>query len=83
MYTRVWVVCRSLSGNTTKNCEKTLKISRRLIVSSKRFAVEFVVIKHFGWESLHVEPSYCSDVVVYTLNCVFCSNILLLKSLRV
>ena len=35
------------------------------------FAVEFVVMKHFGWESSNVQPSCCLDVVVYTLNCVF------------
>ena len=32
---------------------------------------KFVVIKHFGYEFLHVEPSCCLDVVVYTLNCLF------------
>ena len=35
------------------------------------FAVEFVVVKHFGCESLNVQPSCCLDVVVYMLNCVF------------
>ena len=28
-------------------------------------AVEFVVIKHFGCESLNVQPSCCLDVVAY------------------
>ena len=34
------------------------------------FAVEFVVMKHFGCESSNVQPC-CLDVVVYMLNCVF------------
>ena len=38
---------------------------------SSRFAVEFVAIKQFWYESLHVEPSCCLDVVVYMLKCVF------------
>ena len=38
---------------------------------------KFVVIKHFGWESLNVQPSSCLDVVVYMLNCVFWRHILL------
>ena len=32
---------------------------------------KFVLIKHFGYEFLHVEPSCCLDVAVYMLNCVF------------
>ena len=39
------------------------------------FAVEFVVMKHFGWESSNVQPSCCLDVVVYMLNCVFWRHI--------
>ena len=38
---------------------------------------KFVVVKHFGWESLNVQPSCCLDVVVYMLNCVFWRHILL------
>ena len=38
---------------------------------------KFVVIKHFGWESLNVQPSPCLHVVVYMLNCVFWRHILL------
>ena len=38
---------------------------------------KFVVIKHFGWESLNVQPSCCLDVVVYMLNYVFWRHILL------
>ena len=38
---------------------------------------KFVVIKHFGCESLNVQPSCCLDVVVYMLNCVFWRHILL------
>ena len=53
----------------------TLKISPRFIVPSKRFEAESVAKKHFGWESLHAEPSYCLDVVVYLLKCVFGSDI--------
>ena len=44
------------------------------------FAVEFVKIcryKHFGRESLNLQPSCCLDVVVYMLNCVFWRHILL------
>ena len=48
-----------------------LKISPRFTAPRESFAVEFVVIKHFGRESLHVEP--CGlDVVEYMLKCVFC-----------
>ena len=35
---------------------------------------KFVVIKHFGWESLNVQPC-CLDVVLYMLNCVFWRHI--------
>ena len=38
---------------------------------------KFVVIKHFGWESLNVQFSCCLDVVVYVLNCVFWRHIVL------
>ena len=43
----------------------------------------FVVIKHFGEESLNVQPSCCLDVVVYMLNCVFWRHILLEIELKV
>ena len=36
---------------------------------------KFVVIKHFRWESLNVQPSCCLDVVVCMLNCVFWRHI--------
>ena len=49
--------------------------SPRFTVPGESFAVEFVVIKHFGCESLHVQPSGCLDVVVYMLNCVFWRHI--------
>ena len=39
------------------------------------FAVEFVVVKHFSWESSHVEPYCVLDIVVYILKCVFCWHI--------
>ena len=42
------------------------------ITPRQSFAVEFVVLKHFRGESLHVEPSWCLDVVVYMLKCAFC-----------
>ena len=54
-----------------KMTEHALKISPRFIAPRQSFAVEFVAIKQFGYESLHVEPSCCLDVVVYMLNCVF------------
>ena len=38
-------------------------------------AVEFVVLKHFGFESLNVQPSCCLDVVLYMVNCVFWRHI--------
>ena len=44
-------------------------------VPGKSLAAEFVVIKHFGCESLHVQPFCCLDVVVYMLNCVFWRHI--------
>ena len=47
-----------------------LKTSPRFIASGESSAVEFVVLKHFTWESLHVEPSCSLDVVVYMLKCV-------------
>ena len=47
------------------------------ITPGESIAVEFVVIKHFGCESLNVQPSCacCLDVVVYMLNCVFWRHI--------
>ena len=54
-----------------KMTEHALKISPRFIAPRQSFAVEFVAIKQFGYESLHVEPPCCLDVVVYMLNCVF------------
>ena len=44
-------------------------------VPGESFAVEFVVIKHFGCESLNVQPFCCLDVVVYMLICVFWRHI--------
>ena len=41
------------------------------IAPGESFAVEFIVIKHFGCESLNVQSSCCLDVVVYMFNCVF------------
>ena len=49
-----------------------LKASPRFTAPRESFSVEFVVIKHFGRESLHVEPSCGLDVVKYMLKCVFC-----------
>ena len=48
------------------------KTPPRFIAPRESFAVEFAVIKHFGRESLHVEPSWGLDVVEYMLKCVFC-----------
>ena len=56
-----------LSGNTVL----------RLTALSRWNLSKFVVIKHFGRESLHLEPSCCLDVVVYMLKCVFWLDILL------
>ena len=44
----------------------------KIVYCIESFAVEFAVIKHFGRESLHVEPSWGLDVVEYMLKCVFC-----------
>ena len=44
---------------------------------------KFVVLKPFGWESLHLEPSCCLEVVVYMLKCVFWQDILLEIALNV
>ena len=33
--------------------------------------LEFVVIKRFGRESLHVQPSFGLDVVEYIVKCMF------------
>ena len=52
-----------------------LKTSPRFTAPRTSFAVEFVVIKHFGGESLHVEPSCGLDFVEYMLKCVFCGQI--------
>ena len=49
-----------------------VKTSPRFSAPRESFAVEFVVIKHFGRESLHIEPSWGLDVVEYMLKCVFC-----------
>ena len=51
--------------------KSALKTSLRFTAPGESFAVEFVVIKHFGCESLNVQPSCCLDVVdvvVYMLN---------------
>ena len=58
---------RHLSGNTTL----------RFTALSRWNLSKFVVIKHFRWESLHLEPSCCLDVLVYMLNWVFWWDILL------
>ena len=52
-----------------------LKTSPRFTAPRESFAVEFVAIKHFGRESLHVEPSCGLDVVEYMLKYVFCQQI--------
>ena len=46
-----------------------------LATASRWNSSKFVVIKHFGWESLNVQPSCCLDVEVYMLNCVFWRHI--------
>ena len=43
-----------------------LKTSPRFTAPRESFAVEFVVIKHFGRKSLHVEPSCGLDVEEYS-----------------
>ena len=46
----------------------SLSNSSRFTAPGESFAVEFVVTKHFAWESLHVELSCGLDIVVYMLN---------------
>ena len=58
-------------------CQNITAIHRPLAKASRWNLSKFVVIKHFGWESLNVQPSSCLDVVVYMLNCVFWRHILL------
>ena len=50
----------------------TLSNSPRFTAPGESFAVEFVVVKHFAWESLHVEPSCGLDIVEYMSKCMFC-----------
>ena len=77
MDARVWIICKNLSGNTTGNDGNTFSKVNRDSLFLGTFRGGFVVLKHFGWESLHAKP-YCGlDVVVYMLKCVFCSDILL------
>ena len=64
------------SGKMTQTrIGNTLSNSLRFVASGESFAVEFVVIKHFAWDSLHVEPSCGLDIVVYMLKCMFCGHI--------
>ena len=51
------------------------RTSPRFTAPGESFAVKFVVIKHFGCESLNVQPSCCLDVAVYMLNCVIWRHI--------
>ena len=71
----VWSMCNKFKWKVETTAENDgttpLKISPRFIAPRQSFAVEFVAIKQFEYESLHVEPSCCLDVVVYMLNCVF------------
>ena len=61
------------SGKMTQTrTGNTLSNSPRFTAPGESFAVEFVVIKHFAWESLRVEPSCGLDIVVYMLKCMFC-----------
>ena len=61
------------SGRCEKHALKTRsQSSLRFIAPGESFTVEFVVIKHFPQESLHVEPSCGLDIVVYMLKCMFC-----------
>ena len=72
----VWNFKWQHSGRWQKHALEThSQSSPRLTAPSQSFAVEFVVIKHFGWESLHVEPSCGLYIVVYMLKCMFCWHI--------
>ena len=59
-------------GNTLSKLHRD---SPPLATASRWNSSKFVVIKHFGWESLNVQPSCCLDVEVYMLNCVFWRHI--------
>ena len=54
-----------------QNFIEALCLSLRLNLS------KLMVLKHFGWEFLHEELSCHLGVVIYTLKCVFCRDILL------
>ena len=62
------------SGRCEKHVLETRSQSSLAILqfTGESFTVEFVVIKHFSGESLHVEPSCGLDIVVYMLKCMFC-----------
>ena len=64
-------MCTNLSGNTAENCGTRSHNFTAVIAPRQSFTVEFVATKQFGYESLHVAPSCCLDVLVYMLNCVF------------
>ena len=70
-------MCRILSGNTAgdernTNWKHVLKVHCNSSPLAKASRWNFVVIKHFARESLHVEPSCALDIVVYMLKCMFC-----------
>ena len=46
-----------------------------LATASRGNLSKFVVIEHFGWESMNIQPSCCLNVVLYMLNCVFWRHI--------
>ena len=46
--------------------------SHRFPVKFRGGILEFVVLKHFAWEFLHVKPFCGLDVLAYMLKCVFC-----------
>ena len=62
-------------GNHENMLSKHHRDSPPLTTASRWNLSKFVVIKHFGWESLNVQPSCCLDVVLYMLNCVFWRHI--------
>ena len=45
--------------------------SPRFTASGESFAVEFVIMKHLAFESLHLGPSCSLDIALYMLKYIF------------
>ena len=64
------------SGRWQKHALETRsQISPRFSAPGERFAAEFVIMKHFAWESFLVGLSCSLDIAVYMLKDMFCWHI--------